>query len=197
MERRSSEVWRFWGWWSVATALGWVIGIIAAILLSELLVQPFLKRETNLIVGLCVGGCTAALQVRAVRRWLRLGRAWVWGGMVMMGPPFIASVIFAELALDGSAPGVRAALWAATGIGGLAGGMLQVEALRRHTERAFWWLGGLAVAWGLTIALSGVLDFVVGGVVLGMVSGGLLVLLLRGGPVGEPDPVVSAGGEAG
>jgi len=177
--------WSFWAWWVAATAVGWVAGVLVAIVLSDLVVNLFYHRETNLIVGLCMGGSMAVVQVRAVRRWVRLGSGWVWGGAIMMAPPFIASVIFDELSLDTDALVVKVMLGGITVVGGLVGVLFQVRALRPHTARAHWWVAAMAVAWGLAIGASKITGFMGGGVVLGLVGGGCLVLLFRGPAVPE------------
>jgi len=172
--------WGFWVRWLIATGLGWAVGVLGAIVLSYLLVNLFYPEETNLIVGLCMGASTAMFQVMAVRRWLRLAGSWVWGGMVTMAPPFIAAAVFEGLSLDLSTLPVKSVLGLITVVGGLIGAGLQARALRPHTRRSAWWVGAIAVSWGLAVAASGVIGFMGGGIVLGAASGGLLVWILRG-----------------
>ena len=59
--------WRFWGRWLVATTVAWVVGFIAAIALSYLVVNAFYPEESNLIVGLCMG---AALAIGQPSGWI-------------------------------------------------------------------------------------------------------------------------------
>lgn len=188
--------------WVVATAIGWVGGIFVAIILSDLVVNLFYHEETNLIVGLCMGGTVAALQVLAVRRRITLPWSWIWGGMVIMAPPTIMVVVFDELGWNlGDAP-VRTLLWVVTIVVGALGVAIQARALRTLTEHWRWWIPAAGVAWGATAASSSVVSMQAGGIVLGVASGALLSMLLRrpprferaGGGSGGPDDDGRSGG---
>lgn len=179
-----------WLRWLAATALGWVLGFMVAVLLSELLLMPFLHDETNLLVGLSVGGVISALQAAAVRPWVRLRAGWIGGGMVVLGPPFVLAYVFDMLELDMDAVPVMLAFWSAVAVCGLAGAVLQSRALRPLVSRWKWWIGGAAVSWGLAVASSGVVDFMGAGVVLGASGGALMVWILG---VARPEPLAGAG----
>lgn len=171
--------WEFWVRWEIATVVGWVGGMVAAIALSYLVVNIFYPKETNLIVGLCIGATMATLQSRAVRRWVQLGARWIWGGTLVMAPYFVARVVFEELALSTEDAGVRAALLLITAVGGVAGALIQSQSLRSYTARYRWWVPASAAAWGLAFASSYLLGFLGSGVVLGAVGGLLLLWLIR------------------
>lgn len=178
-DRGRGTGWVFWLRWLVATAVGWVGGGLAAIVLSDLVVNLFYHRETNLIVGLCMGAAVAWLQRVAIRRSLGLAWSWVVGGAIMMAPPFVAHVVLRELSMDVGAPAVRLAIFWIAVVGGLVGAMVQARALRDHTPRWAWWVVAIGLAWAATLAASPVTGMLGGGIVLGAVGGGLLVLLLR------------------
>jgi hypothetical protein len=68
-----------------------------AIVLSYLVLNLVNPKETNLIVGLCMGAVVGFCLLVVARRWIKLARGWVWGAMVGMGIPFVAAVIVDEL----------------------------------------------------------------------------------------------------
>jgi hypothetical protein len=98
----------------------------------------------------------------------------------MMGPPFIAMVLFDELALDTSAWPVQVTLAGVAILGGLAGALLQAQALREHVARPLLWIGATALYWGLALAASPLLGLIGTAVIVALVSGLLFVWLLRG-----------------
>ncbi|TFG51520.1 MAG: hypothetical protein E4H37_07760, partial [Gemmatimonadales bacterium] len=107
MSTQTSDVgWGFWIRWVVATTIGWVVGTFAAIILSYLVVNLVYPKETNLIVGLCLGAAVSLSQKMGVRRWLTLAHSWVWGAMVGIGIPFVVVVLLDELR-----PGASESWW--------------------------------------------------------------------------------------
>jgi hypothetical protein len=52
--------WRFWGNWVLATTIGWPIGVVGAFILAHIVYMVY-PKETNLVLGLCLG---AVAQVR-------------------------------------------------------------------------------------------------------------------------------------
>lgn len=177
MSMPTSDVgWGFWIRWVVATIIGWLVGTFAAIILSYLVVNLVYPKETNLIVGLCVGAAVGLSQKIAVRRWITLAYSWVWGAMVGIGIPFVVIVLLDELR-----PGAGEGWWPLLLIaGGALSGLLQVPALRPHTSRVYWWVLASTVSWSLAWFISrvaGITGFLAGGAVLGAVSCGLLLWL--------------------
>jgi hypothetical protein len=90
-----------WGRWVVATTLGWVVGVLAAFPLSYFVVNLVYPKETNLIVGLCLGAAVGVSQAIAVRPRITLGRGWVWGATAGLGIPFVLAVVVDELRSGG------------------------------------------------------------------------------------------------
>ena len=168
----------FWIRWVVATIIGWVVGMFAAIVLSYLVVNLVYPKETNLIVGLCLGAAVGLSQKIAVRRRITLAHSWVWGAMVGIGMPFVVVVFLDELR-----PGAGESWWLLLLIaGGAICGLLQVPALRPHTSRVYWWVLASTVFWGLAWFISrvaGAAGFLGGGAVLGAVSCGVLLWLRK------------------
>jgi len=179
MSMQTSDVgWGIWIRWVVATIIGWLAGTFAAIILSYLVVNLVYPKETNLIVGLCVGAAVGLSQKIAVRRWITLAYSWVWGAMVGIGIPFVVVVLLDELR-----PGAGESWWLLLLItGGAICGLLQVPALRPHTSRVYWWVLASTVSWSsawFIDRVAGVAGFLGGGAVLGAVSCGVLLWLCK------------------
>lgn len=176
-----------WWRWLIGTFIGWVVGVVVAIVLSYLIVNLFYPKETNLIVGLCMGAGVALAQKIAVRRSISLAGSWVWGAVAGIGIPFAVAVAIDELWFSA----VEASdywLVVLAVVGGAFAGLLQARALRPHTAKAQRWVLASMVSWGLAWLASTVLGeagFLVGGIVLGAVSGGLFIWLLRSTPAAE------------
>lgn len=177
------EIWVLWMRWSVATVIGWVLGMVLAIVLSYLVVNPFYPRETNLIVGICLGAAVAMSQKLAVRRWIGLAPMFVWGAAIGIGIPFVATVILDEL---GTTPGASVS----TGLmlfGAALCGLLQLPALRPYTTRARWWPIATTVVFSAAWLMSryfGELGTLGAAVFHGLAGGAVLVWMLR--PQGRP-----------
>ena len=182
MDSREQNVgWALWGRWLLATVIGWVVGIVVAIVLSYTVVNRFHPEETNLIVGFCVAAAVGAAQVFAVRRVLSLKWVWVLGTIVGMGVPYTVVVLFAE-AWFGAIQ--VSAMWLVpiVVVAGALAGMIQVGALTRHTMRAHWWIWVSVVTWGVTWLVSFSLrepGLLVGILVHGALSGAFLIWLVR------------------
>ncbi|MGD8698203.1 MAG: hypothetical protein PVJ43_02865 [Gemmatimonadales bacterium] len=78
----------------MATFIGWVVGMLAAIILSYVVLNSLVyAKETNLIVGLCLGAAVALSQKIVVRRRLDLAISRLWGAVIGIGIPFVAVVL--------------------------------------------------------------------------------------------------------
>ena len=179
--------WNLLGRWFLATFLGWFIGIILAIVLSYAIVNLFYPEETNLIVGLVLGAVVGGAQVIAVRRTLYLTRRWILGAAVGMGIPFIIGVVVGKILFSG-AEASDIGLVPIAIVGGALAGLIQAPMLKRHTARAKWWILASVVSWGAAWLVStawGGLGLFTGGLVLGAVSGFLVIWLLKSSPTHE------------
>jgi len=171
------EIWQFWARWSVATVVGWVGGFFVAIVLSYAVVNLFYPKETNLIVGLCLGATVSYSQRFAVRRWVRLPMRFVWGAAVGIGIPFVASVILTEA---GTPAGDDASV-ALLAAGSLVCGLLQMRALRGLVDRPWLWAAAAFVLWTAAWLISRVPSTyaLLGATALhGVASGGVLLWLM-------------------
>jgi hypothetical protein len=179
--------WGFFGRWLLGTTIGWFVGILLAIGLSYAIVGLFYPEESNLIVGLVLGAAVGLAQVIAVRRLLPLTQRWVWGATVGLGIPFIIGVVVSATWFKGNEVSDMWLVLVAV-VGGMLSGLFQAPTLRRHVPRARWWIPASLVSWGaawlasLAWAEAGVL---LGGVVLGTLSGLSLIWILQSAPAHE------------
>ena len=184
---------QFFTRWVRGTFAGWLLGfvfIILAAIAGDLI--GIGERESQFIVGIGMGAGVGYAQGRVARQWFGATRRWAWATVIGMGVPFVASdfasAVWSEFSF--SLPLVVV-------IGGLLVGLLQRRVLRSHSDRANWWVPACVAGWSLaagTAAVSGVLSsgpsdpwlvilnvgvILLGGVVLGIVTGGALVWMLR------------------
>ena len=161
--RTPTPGWPFCIRWAIATVIGWVVGVIGTIILSHAVVNLVYPKETNLILGLCLGTAVALSQRVAARPYFTLSHSWVWGAAVGIGIPFVVFVLLHELRPDMGWHWWFLLIFAA---GGAICGALQARALRPHTSRAYWWVLASAISW-------------CGGPVLTAASCGVFVWLLK------------------
>jgi hypothetical protein len=172
----SDDGWGFWVRWVVATIIGWFVGTLAAFILSDVVVNLVYPKETGLILGLCLGAGVGLSQKIAVRRRITLAHSWVWGAMVGIGIPFAVVVLHNELrpGAGESWPELPALI-----IGGAICGLLQVPALRPHTSWVYWWVLASTASWSLAWSIAELEFFFAPPLVLGAVSGGVLLWLRK------------------
>jgi len=168
----------FWVRWVIATVIGWVVGMFGAIILSNLVVNLVYPKETNLIVGLCLGAGVALAQKIGMRQRIRLTKSWVWGAAIGIGIPYVVIVLLNEFLPD-AADSWGVPLFV---VGSAICGLLQVPALRAHTSRAYWWVLGSTVAWSLAFLVShvaGTVGLLGAGALLGVISCGTFLWLQK------------------
>ena len=185
----------FWRW-VFATSWGWLLGF-AFMMIGAIAADLLLGAErAQFHIGLSMGAGIGYAQVRVTTRLLRIGNTWGWACVVGMAAPFVASDI-----LRATWPGLSYlySLWLSAACGGLLVGLLQRPMLRPHVPSAYWWIPASMAGWmlaaatpflygtfpglgaGVGAALINVAAIPLGGVMLGIVTGGTLVRLLRSG----------------
>lgn len=159
---------KFLGKWVLTNSIAWPIGIIVAIVLSYGIVNQFYHKETNLIVGLCLGAVVASSQWLVIRRYFKIGIWWIFAAGLGIGLPFILEVLISEL--SGNEIGM-------TGIeiidqamllfiGGVITGLLQFNIFKSLASKFKWWIIISAFAWGI-----GWFGLFFGGLILGLTTG--------------------------
>ncbi len=181
------------GRWVLATSLGWVASIPIMVLLfagAEAVGLP----EGQFALGLAMGATIGFLQWLVARRSFGATSVWFWASAIGMTLPFALCDLIGYN-LDGSILIVPAAL------GALLVGIGQHRLFGIRSIRAYFWAPASAFAWTLaaatTLALLAIrynpasgplqwlrplLAFVSGGIVLGVITGCVLVWLFRSPP---------------
>jgi len=174
---------RFFGRWVLATGLAWPVGLIVAIVVAQL-VNLVYARETNLVVGLCLGAVIGVAQCQAARESrVYICNRWILATALGMGIPFVAEVLWTEIG-GGATMLTDSVLSRALGglVGGALVGLLQLRAIRLLSPRASWWVLSSAVAWCVawaSTAVGAVAGVLLGGVLLGTISGSTFLWLPR------------------
>ena len=180
--------WRFWGRWVLVTTIGWTVGNILAFIVAHLvapIVSIAIPHETNLVVGVCLGAVVGYAQRRYAPNRITASGRWILSTAIGMGIPFVVVTIAHEI-WSGIPLGVVLIL----AVGGLFTGLLQLRNVRRHSGGSGWWLLASIAGWGLgwvTMNLGFAVGLLLGGAVLGAVTGGAMVWLLQSPPATDPD----------
>ena len=172
--------------WVLATLGGWVLGVVLIVVLAEVV---RIGQEFALGVGMGLG--VGFMQWRVARRWFGANSQWMWSTVVGLGLPFALSDVFGRWVTGSDAN----RLLTHVAVGSLLVGFWQYRLLQRRFRSASVWIlacmGGWVVAVGLLGALvngygggptrawlnMGILAL--GGVVVGITTGGTLVWLFR------------------
>jgi hypothetical protein len=181
--------WGFWLQWALASTAGLYVGFIMAFVIAVFseLELGLGEWPGELAIGIVPGIGVGVLQWVVLRRrvsgagWWVLASAAGGYGIIQAGFNGYSETLWSYVSLLGWT-GVVA-------LGGAVTGTLQWLVLREQVSRAGWWVFASTVGWGLgmtaAIAFSwgvGVSDFgALGGtgVVLGALTGGALVWMLR------------------
>jgi hypothetical protein len=162
--------WRFGLQWVLLTILGWAIGFPLGFILGELALD-------NAGIEICVGTMVGFMQWLALRRVVNK-RAGFWilasiTGFLVSSGIHAAACYFWKIPDDLGRPlGVLA--WTLSFIlGGALTGLLQQRILRHQVRRSGWWVPASAAGWGL-----GVIGLAIFILVLPMMKNGPFVLLL-------------------
>jgi hypothetical protein len=189
MKAKGSQVgWGFWLQWVVASTVGlyvgWVLSFVLLAFSGIALGLEYCDACDGLAFGIGLGIGIGVLQWLVLRRRVSGAGWWVLAS-------FAGGYGIMHAGFTGYSESLRmsyVSLLGLTGVVALSGavtGTLQWLILRGQVSRAGWWVLASTVGWGLAIALSrgvGASDFVAVGVVgavLGAVTGGALVWLLR------------------
>jgi len=159
---------KFLGRWVLANSISFPVGIIVAIVLSYAVVNLFYPKETNLIVGICLGGIVGFSQWFVLKKYIKIGIWWIFSCSIGIGIPFIVAVVIFEL--TGTDPSIVGVEIIDHGIvmfiGGLITGLLQVRMVSDFSSKGIWWIIISGFAWGI-----GWFGLILGGAVLGLISG--------------------------
>jgi len=171
--------------WIRSSGLGWLLGLIVTIALA--LLGDFIasgEGGSQFMVGVGIGLGVGYAQGRTLHAWLGTSRGWIVASTVGMGAPFVAHDVaaLAGTTVPYSLP------WYVLG-GGLLTGLWQWALLRRVSPQAYWWPLASVLGWGVPALCVAIADsgragaignlaslsaIILGGVMLGAVTGGFL-----------------------
>ncbi|MFH1195423.1 MAG: hypothetical protein V1720_06900 [bacterium] len=166
----------FLGKWVLANAISWPVGIIVSIGLSYGIVNLFYPKDTNLIVGFCLGTIVTITQWYIIKGHFNIGTWWIFSASIGIGLPFVIIFIFFELSereisiteieiID------QAILFFFCG---LLTGILQYNVLKTFSNKSIWWIIISGLAWGISW-----FGLFLGGAILGLITGVALLYLLE------------------
>lgn len=197
---RSSAL-RFFSRWVLATFGGWLLGVVVIVLLAAITEAVGLGNQSP--VGIGMGLTVGYAQWRVARKWFGATSQWMWASASGMGTAFVlwdltgarwsGAPFFLHLTVRQSELFRNIILVA---LGSLLVGLWQRRTLRSRSVRADWWIATSIAGWmsaaGLTALMVSAghprsslqlwLNFggiALGGVLLGVITGGGLVWLLR------------------
>ena len=193
-----------WGFglvWVFLSAVGWFMGFVMGLLVGFAPIELIGRTPLGVMLASCVhaivlGAVVGIFQWVVLRERVPGAGSWVWAstaGLAVAGGVG-GAVVMAGANADLGEGGSLAAVVGYTLVGALGGavtGMLQRPVLRGQVSRSGWWVLASTVGWGLGMAVTGAgmsalavgdicgLMSLFGGAVLGAVTGGALVWLLR------------------
>ena len=187
--------------WVVASSVGWVCGVIVILMLTEL--QDLFTVGNWVYIGVGIGWSIGFGQWRIARKWFGATSRWMWASTIGVTIPFL----LADLVGTQWDRGRRYLIPSLAAAGGLLSGLLQRSSLRSHSGKPDWWVAVSGAAWmcpalfiQFTIfpghprtqleAVRNTGSIMVGGVVLGVVTGSALVWLLTP-DTRQPDPPIA------
>lgn len=166
--------------WISANVIGWIFGFLSAFILSHFVVNLFYDKETNLIVGLCLGGSIGFAQWFTLKKWYNISRNWVLVSTLCAGIPVILVVLlndFGQVSTEILGDNQLLVRLLSGLIIGLLIGFFQIPLLKPFFNKASRWIIGSSIGWGLcSLALLLPMPFATfailfGGFILGTVTG--------------------------
>lgn len=159
-----------------------------AFILSYAVVNIFYPKETNLILGLCIGGAVGFAQWLVLKKYFKIKGWWIFASAIGIGIPYIVEVIFDEtgIILPESFNNEYFSRFIIGCFGGFLSGMLQVPTLKSLSQYSGWWVVISTIGWGIAmLPLTFVAYMVLGGIELGALLGFSVLWLLKF-PLEEP-----------
>ncbi len=199
---RSQVGWRFGILWMLVTTVGWAIGFVMGFALAHIgeAVEPFIGSVLGgilayVIFGAASGAVVGLVQWLVLRRQISRAGWWILASAAGLAVATGAGIVVAWLtgySIELANFAVLGRWVAVAALGGAVIGILQWFVLRRQVSRASWWVLASTLGWASCMAVAGagmiatqmglgplLRSLIGGGVVLGAVTGGALIRLLR------------------
>lgn len=189
--------------WLVATFAGWILGVVVMSVLDKGAQQ--IGMGNHFPVGIGMGLSIGYVQWRVGRKWFNATSEWMLASLVGIGMPFVLSDVFSVWRSDA----MIVSLLLNVALGSLIAGWWQWRILKRRSLAARWWILGSVAGWMLGAAAPLVLmsgghpesslalwcnigAFALGGILLGVVTGGTLLWVLRSRQLATTAPPTNA-----
>ncbi len=200
MKVKGSQVgWGFWLQWVLASTVGCFLGFLIVFILDMLtilIVEDVIESGVLVVLlsssmlGAALGSVVSGMQWLVMRRHVSRAGRWVLastaGFAVAVGGGYGTAVVAFGYSVGVGEAFVRVGGTVVVALGGVVTGILQWLVLRAQVSRAGWWVLASTVGWGLSMAVMvalgpylAIFGGLVGGAVLGAITGGALVWLLR------------------
>jgi hypothetical protein len=152
----------------LANGIAWLVGIILAIVLSYTVVNLFYPKETNLIVGICLGAVVGYSQWLVLKKYFKPGVWWILAAAIGIGLPFVVIFVLYEInGVEVEFTGMEILDQAILlFMGGFLTGLLQFNIFKALSPKYAWWIIISTFAWGI-----GWFGLILGGLVLGLIAG--------------------------
>jgi len=189
MEVKGSQVgWGFWLQWVLASTVGMFVAFYMCFFIGAITYDVGGEWLTDLVCGIVLGIGVGILQWLVLRRRVS-GVGW-WVLASAAGGYGILQAGFLGFSQSLESYGLLLSWTGVVALGGAVTGTLQWLVLRGQVSRAGWWVLASTVGWGLSVTVARVFPWgvddtdalwalVVTAAVLGAVTGGALVWLLR------------------
>jgi hypothetical protein len=184
---------RLFGRWVRATWAGWLLGI-PLIIIFALIGEVMGIGGLQFLVGAGMGTGVGLMQSRVLRGVIDRPSSWIWSCVVGLTIPFLVTDI-SNLA------GVSLPYWLYLSviIGGAIAGAWQARILSERFEKTWLWIAASVVGWGMAAGTAAISDYLTrsqslrglggllaylgmiasGGLILGLVTGAMLVRMFR------------------
>jgi hypothetical protein len=189
-QAKPSVGWTVWLWWVLASAGGGAVGFAAADALLDFMSAALQRAIDEVVIFGLIGAGLSTMQWLVLRGLFSQAGWWV-----------VASTVGAAIIGVGAASlssEIELSLIIAYGMSGAILGVLQWIVLRRKTSRAWLWILASPLGWAIAVPIVGFLDrmgqdmaprmsetvglifaFGLMGAVVGFITGGVLVWMLR------------------
>ncbi len=163
--------------WIIFHLVAWIGGFAIAVILSELLINPWHPKETNVLLGLGWGLSYGFTQWRLLRKPAGLTAAWLVATALGLGIPFGALVLAHECGYD--LPAVAGRPEIAEGVLvfliSLFVGLIQASMLKKRFAATGTWILASGIAWTLALSTSQVMLAGMGMWLPGLILGTVLL----------------------
>ncbi len=171
--------------WTKATFWGWLIGVVFILMLSSFLGSIGIE-DMQFYLGVGMGAGVGLTQWWVLKKYVPITTNWIWLSVIGMSIPFVVIDLIPTV----TSP-LKLALSVA--LGSLTVGMLQYLLLKKHLKKASLWFWACFVGWTLAVLATKIIDYtmlikvtgymnlvlaflnllliLVGGVILGVISG--------------------------